>query len=213
LVFIGISPSSINNHPWGVAIVHNNKSKTRSTGGDTVFDHETRKMIYNHVLTYPGVSYLTLKNIYNLTAGTLRYHLEYLIKADRILVGIENGKRCYYPLKNDVVVSDQFGNRPSGYSLTKTQQKILNTIKQTPGITQKELIRKTNLSRFRVGYNINKFIELGFVKKSNNGKHVIYEYMTDELLKHEILLRLAMKLLNKEIDEKTFNELKDKLIG
>jgi predicted transcriptional regulator len=153
-----------------------------------------------------------LKNIYNLTSGTLRYHLEYLIKAERIMVDIENGKRCYYPLKHDVVVSGQIGNRAAVANFTKTQQKILNTIKQTPGITQKELIRKTKLSRFRVGYNINKFIELGYVKKSNNGKHVIYEYMTDELLRHEILLRLAMKLLNKEIDEKTFNELKDKLI-
>lgn len=170
-------------------------------------------MIYNHILTYPGVSYLVLKNIYNLSAGTLRYHLEYLVKAERILVDIENGKRCYYPLKNDVLISEAFENKLAVYNLTETQKRILNTIKDSPGLNQHELIKRTGLSRFTINYNINKFVEQGFVKKYNNGKEVNYEYMTDELLRHEILLRLAMKLLNKEIDEKTFNELKTKLIN
>ena len=52
---------------------------------------------------------------------------------------------------------------------------------------------------------------MGLIKKSNNGKNVFYEYMTDKLLRHEVLLRLAIKLLNKEIDEKSFNKLKKKL--
>ena len=170
-------------------------------------------MVYNHILTYPGVSYLTLKRIHNLSAGTLRYHLEYLVRAGRVLVELEKGKRCYYPLKNEVLMSDQFENKPAMYKLTGTQQKILNAIKESPGLSQRELIRKTSLSRFTINYNINKFVELGYVKKYNNGKQVNYEYMTDELLRHEVLLRLAIKLLNKEIDEKRFLELKDKLIN
>ncbi len=178
-----------------------------------VFDHDTRKMLYNHILTYPGVTYLVLKNIYNLSAGTLRYHLEYLVKAQRILENLENGKRCYYPLRNDVLLSNQFKNKLAGDNLTPTQRKILSSIQQTPGINQRELIRKTNLSRFTINYNINRFIELGLVKKFNNGKEVHYEYMTDELLKHEVLLRLAMKLLNKEISEAEFLKLKDKLLN
>jgi predicted transcriptional regulator len=170
-------------------------------------------MIYSHILTYPGVSYITLKNIYNLTAGTLRYHLEYLEKADRIMVDIENGKRCYYPKRHEVALSGQVASNQVRSNLNKTQQKILNAIKKQPGITQKELIKKTKLSRIRISYNINKFIDLGFVKKSNNGKHVMYEYMTDELLRSEMLLRLTMRLLNKEIDEETFNKLKDRLVS
>ncbi len=181
--------------------------------GDIVFDHDTRKMVYSHILTYPGVSYITLKNIYNLSAGTLRYHLEYLTKAERIHVNIENGKRCYYPIKNEVVVSKQFKNNLASHHLTQTQQMMLNIIKKQPGITQKELIRKSKLSRIRVSYNINKIIDLGYVKKSNNGKHVMYEYITDELLRNEMLLRLTLRLLNKEIDEKRFLELKAKLIN
>ncbi len=78
--------------------------------GDMVFDHKTRKMIYSHILNYPGVSYITLKNIFHLTASTLRYHLEYLAKADRILIDLEDGKRCYYPLKDELVDSKLYEN-------------------------------------------------------------------------------------------------------
>ena len=182
-----------------------------SPNGDIVFDHESRKMIYSHILTYPGVSYITLKNIFNLPDGTLRYHLEYLAKADRILEDVENGKRCYYPLKDEIEVSKLFENRPRSFKFSPFQQKILSIIKRNPGITQKTLIKKTGLSRFTISYNIRKFIDMGIIKKSNNEKYVCYEYMTDELLKYEVLLRLTVKLLNKEIDEKMFFRLKEKL--
>jgi predicted transcriptional regulator len=181
--------------------------------GDIVFDHETRKMVYNHILTYPGVSYNILQNIFGLSSGTLRYHLEYLEKAERILSCIETGKRCYYPIQNDIVVSELFKNKPQSYKFTLIQQQILSTIKRAPGINQKDLIKRTGLSRYTISYNLNKFINMGFVKKSNNANNVCYEYMTDELLRHEVLLRLTMKLLNKEISEATFLELKDKLIN
>jgi DNA-binding transcriptional regulator GbsR (MarR family) len=76
---------------------------------------------------------------------------------------------------------------------------------------QKELIKKTGLSRFTISYNMRKFVDIGLIKKSNNEKSVYYEYMTDELLRREIFLRLTIEFLNKEIDEKTFNDLKAKL--
>ena len=182
-----------------------------SPTGEIVFDHDARKIIYNHILAYPGVSYITLKNIFDLKDGTLRYHLQYLEKADRIMTDIENGKRCYYPLKNEIVDTKLYENKPRSFKFSPIQMKILNIIKRKPGITQKELIKNTGLSRFTISYDIRKFIDMGLVKKSNNEKFVYYEYMTDELLRHEVLLRLTMKLLNKEIDEKTFFELKEKL--
>jgi len=181
--------------------------------GDFVFDHDTRKMIYTHILTYPGVSYKILRNIFNLNDGTLRYHLEYLEKAERILPDLENGNRCYYPMQNEIGGVKLSDNNQKLYNYTEIQQKILTSIKNSPGITQKDLIGKTGLSRFTISYNMRKFIDMGVVKKSNNEKFVCYEYMTDELLRHEVMLRLTIRLLNKEIDEKEFFKLKKKLVG
>ncbi|WP_455392227.1 winged helix-turn-helix transcriptional regulator [[Eubacterium] cellulosolvens] len=179
--------------------------------GDFVFDHELRKMIYTHILTYPGVSYITLKNIFDLTNGTLRYHLDYLERADRIMSGVENGKRCYYPMNDDIEINKLFENRPRSFKLSVIQKRILNAIKHAPGITQKDLIKKTGLSRFTISYNMKKFIAMGLIRKSNSSKFVQYEYMTDAMLRHEVLVRLAEKLLRKEIDEKAFFSLKKKL--
>jgi len=163
-----------------------------------VFDHKTRKMIYSHIVNYPGVSYITLKNIFNISPSTLRYHLEYLTKADRILMDLEDGKRCYYPLKDELVDSKLYGSGSRVFKLSPIQKKIINTIRQVPGITQKTLIKKTGLSRFTISYNMKKFIDMGLVRKSNSSKFVQYEFMTDEQLRHEVLLRLTIKLLNKE---------------
>ena len=180
---------------------------------DVVFDHETRKMIYNHIITSPGVAFTTLKSLYNLSDGTLRYHLEYLEKADQILTDIENGMRCYYPVRNELVVSEQFSNKPRRYNFTNIQLRIIRTIKSYPGISQVELIRRTQLSRFTISYNIRKFIDMGLIQKTNNGKNVFYNYMTDEALRKEVQLRLTMKLLNREISESEFFELNKKLNG
>jgi predicted transcriptional regulator len=179
---------------------------------EIVFDHDIRRMVYNHILAYPGESFITLRNIFNLKNGTLRYHLEYLEKADRILSDLENGKRCYYPLNNEIEVSKLFENNPRSSKFSTIQQKILSTIKYNPDITQKNLVTKTGLSRFTISYNMKKFIDMGLVKKTYSEKFVHYEYITNESLKHEVLLRLTKKLLSKEIDERSFLELRDKLV-
>ena len=141
---------------------------------EVVFDHETRKLIYNHIITFPGVAFTTLKNTYNLSGGTLRYHLVYLEKAEQILSDIENGRRCYYPLRNEFMVTERFKNNPRTYNFTEIQLRIIKTIKNWPGISQGELIKKTDLSRFTISYNIRKFIDMGLIKKLNNGKNVYY---------------------------------------
>jgi predicted transcriptional regulator len=178
----------------------------------TVLDHQARKRIYNHILTHPGISYTTLKNILDLPDGTLRYHIEYLEKAQRILPDIENGKRCYYPFQNEFVDTQILDDRPQFHRFTEIQQNILSAIKRQPGITQKELQRRTNLGRFTIRYNIKKFIDMGYIRSTNSEKYVRYEYMTDELLRHEVLIRLTMKLINNEISEAEYLKLKGKLI-
>jgi hypothetical protein len=49
------------------------------------------------------------------------------------------------------------------------------------------------------------------VRKIPNGNKVNYEYIENKQLRFEILKRLLIKLLQKEIDEETFLELKRKL--
>jgi predicted transcriptional regulator len=173
-------------------------------------EHYIRKMIYNHILEYPGVSFSTLKKVHDLNDSTLRYHLKYLERAEWVSPQLENGQLHYYPYNSTERKSKSSTEHPT-HTLTQHQETILSIIKLHPGITQKELGDRTALKRFILTYNIPKLIDLGMVRKVNNGSKVCYEYITPQQLDHEMLKVLAIKLLKNEIDEQTFNELKRKL--
>ena len=168
-------------------------------------------MIYNHIQEYPGVSFSTLRKVHDLNDSTLRYHLQYLERGQKVSSNIQNGQLHYYPYNNvDKLATTSSSNIPT-YKLTSHQQHILNTIKNYPGISQKELGQRTSLKRFILTYNLTKLIDLGMIRKYNNESHVCYECITREQLQAEMLKVLAIKLLSHEIDEKTFNQLKRKL--
>ena len=180
---------------------------------EIVLDHNTRKLIYDHIIANPGVSFNILKTIFNLNDSTLRYHLNYLKKNKKISFGLESGNRKYYPhIDKGVVYSNiEDSDTVSVYKLSEVQERIISTIKNYPGINQKELIRLTGLKRLTLSRNIKKLLELCILRKIPNTNDVCYEYLGNEQLRYKILKRLLIKLLRKEIDEKTFLDLKRSL--
>ncbi len=184
------------------------------TKGDEVLEHETRKIIFNHILEYPGVSFKTLKKVLNLTNGTLRYHLNYLERAERICFNLEKGVRIYFPFNTINIFSEpDVGGvgKHRAIVLTNRQEQLLGIIKKYPGITQKDLVLRSKMNRFTLMNNLKVLIGLELIKKTPNGNNVYYEFITNEQLKYEILKRLVIKLLKKELSEERFLELKRKL--
>ena len=100
---------------------------------------------------------------------------------------------------------------PATIELSYTQEQIINTIKRYPGINQKELIRLTGISRLTLTNNLNKLMDLCVVRRLSGTSNVCYEYIDNGQLSFEILKRLVVKLLRKEITEREFLELKRKL--
>ncbi len=174
-------------------------------------ENQIRKMIYAHIVEYPGVSFSTLKRVYDLNDGTLRYHLNYLQRAQKIISKIEGGKLHYYPIAKKVIDSNLTNTNLRSHELTPHQEQILNAIKQSPGVNQTELMAKTSLQRHILTYNISQLIDLGIVKKNNHVRNVCYEYIPEELLQYEMLKMLTIKFLNNEIGEQTFLKLRSRL--
>ena len=50
---------------------------------ELVLQHDTRRMIYNYIVEHPGVAFNELKKVFELTDGTLRYHVEYLKRSGK----------------------------------------------------------------------------------------------------------------------------------
>jgi len=180
---------------------------------DAALENRIRRLIYNHIISNPGVSFLILRKIFNLNDSTLRYHLNYLEKSEKISIGVDKGKRNYYPFLDSRLVIENIedSNGIEIYELTKVQEQIISTIKTHPRINQKELMIKTGINRLTLSKNIKKLMGICIVRRIPNGNKVQYEYIPNEQLRYEILKRLLKRLLSGEIDEKRFIELKRKL--
>jgi DNA-binding MarR family transcriptional regulator len=124
---------------------------------------------------------------------------------------LEKGRRIYYPHHDTMVMIGHESDTNKDLRISNKQQKLLGIIKQHPGITQKELINRTGMNRFTIMNNLKKLIGLELIKKTPNGNNVYYEFITNEQLKYQILKKLVIKLLKKEITEEKFIELKRKL--
>ena len=181
------------------------------SNGELALEHSTRKMIYNHIIAHPGVSFNILKHVSGMNDSTLRYHLDYLEKAEQINFGPEKGKRSYYPHHDKRIVVRNDEETLGTYKLTQTQDHIANTIKHYPGITQSGLIKTTGIKRLTLTNNLKILMDLCIVRKIPDKINVRYEYIENEQLRLEILQRLVVKLLKKEISEQRFLELKRKL--
>ena len=178
---------------------------------DKTLKHRTRKIIYNYISAHPGISFSDIKNVLDLTDSTLRYHLDLLEKGEKIKSMFVDGKKSYYPVQRVIFEPLEDISRVKMHRLNRSQELIVDTISREPGITQKELIRRTRLKRITVSYNIRKLLDWGMIKKESRGRNIRYHCITDEQLHEEILKGLVVKLLKNEIDENTFLMLKRKL--
>jgi len=167
-----------------------------------VFEHKTRKLIYDYVQTHPGTNISVLKSFFNLNKSTLKYHLVYLEKNKKIRSEISNGKTCFFCLDG--------ANRPNN-DLTKTQSRIIAVVKEKPNITQKEIIRKTKKNQKTVSYNLNKLIEMDLIiKEESKGKNH-YKEKPKKNVRDQVMKRMIQMLLDNEISPEKFKSMKKRL--
>lgn len=177
-----------------------------------IIGHETRRSIYLHISMYPGVRFVVLKKIFGLKDGTLRYHLNYLEKKNMIETRLEEGQKCYF--RKEVGFLEDNNIPPTEVqSDRKKEVMILNVIKRHPGITQKELCKRSNLNRFTVIYNLRKLIDRGRIRVKREGRYVEYSYVSKVEMIKEIKRRAAIDLLKGRIDEDRYIEIMNSLDG
>lgn len=179
-------------------------------GGEAALQHKTRKQIYNYISTHPGVSFGNIRNFLGLNESTLKYHLIYLERAREITSKPEGRRRCYFCAhQQSSILRSQ--PRAAHFDLSGTQQRIVNLIRNRPGITKQDLISQTKLNRKTVSYNIDKLLEQKLIWQIKTENGIGFEYITKEKLRIEMYNQLLLKLLSDEIDEETFNRIKKKL--
>jgi predicted transcriptional regulator len=175
-----------------------------------VLNHRSRKMLYNYILSHPGISFGAIQKVFEMNSSTLKYHLRYLEKYNKIKSKHEGKALVYFcPGQTDPE------QRPASIAkinvLSETQHYLLNLIRNRPGITRSVLINISKLHPKTFSYNIDKLIERQLIWKVHNGSEVGYEYISEDKLRFEMYNQLILKLLSNEIDEDIFHRIKRKL--
>jgi predicted transcriptional regulator len=179
------------------------------TDESTSKSSEIRSRLMERISSRPGISHQELLKLLKQKEASLRYHLHYLEKQNRIHSKLLRGHRCYYPgMKRAQRENEENILR----HLSLTQQRILTIVEEMSDLTQKELVRALRMNRFIVSYNIGKLKELGLVRIRREGRVVRYQRAYPDDIKKEILRVLASDLLRGQIDEGTYRRLREKLI-
>lgn len=167
--------------------------------------HRTRQVLLERIRTLPGVSFSSLQRSFALNKGTLEYHLHYLERKNDIISKKTGRSRTYYSSAHD-----PFGT--IGWDgILPEQKRVLNIIRNEPGIDLSQLLQRTNISKPKLYRVISTLKEHRTIMEVENGKGTGYEFITNDDLLEEMLLELADRFMKGELDRETFLRMKDLL--
>ncbi len=177
--------------------------------GSLMRSNDKRRLIYKHILEYPGVSFQLLKGLFIMTEGNLRYHLNVLETEKKVRSKLMKRGRCYYPFDMTEMIKFK-GVDPS--NLSRNQARIITLLRDQGPLTRKEILTSINIERKELTGEIRKLKMNGLVLQEIQNGVKRYLFVTDEVLKRRIFRLLMVKLATRQIDEETFLALEEELL-
>ncbi|MEW6069677.1 MAG: winged helix-turn-helix transcriptional regulator, partial [Candidatus Thermoplasmatota archaeon] len=130
---------------------------------EELLDNFLRGQIYGYIKANPGAHYTLIKSELDIKNGTLAYHLNLLERQELIKSKMDATRRRFYP-------AEMKTNEEITY-LNKTQEAIINAIREKPGVSQKEIAKVIGVSPQVVNYYIQQLEEGGVIRVVQEGKH------------------------------------------
>ncbi len=136
-------------------------TKTRKKKKDHEYGY-IKGSIRGYVVGNPGESYNNIKRVLELPNGTLAYYLK-VLERERIIRSERDGfMRRFYPAKG-TITSDMI-------ELSEIQQKIKSIVQNFPGISQKDILTKLDISQQKLNYHIKLLEDARILKLERDGK-------------------------------------------
>ncbi len=125
-------------------------------GKKKILDHFVRGQIYGYIKVHPGDNYTTIKKNLDLNNGTLTYHLKVLEREGLIKSWTDGSRKYFYPQGVKIP-----GDGVKNSSIYDT---ILNSIKESPGISIKDIAAVNGISRQLANYHVKKLAAEGEIE-------------------------------------------------
>jgi len=134
---------------------------------EDVLDQFVRGQIFGYIKTNPGVHYNQIRRGIDVKNGTLSYHLSVLEKTELIKSRREGLRyRVFYPTGMKFPKNERF-------RLTEFQIRILDLIKETEGMTQKEIALKMDKKPQTINYNIKVLSQANLIDVIKKGRKTV----------------------------------------
>jgi len=115
----------------------------------------------------PGEHFNAIKRALDLNIGTATYHLDVLSRSGLVTSRQDGIYKRFYPTNVPIPPSD-------GGGISEVQQRVLTVIKDSPGITQKEIARLFGIRQSTLNYQVSRLEERGLISSEKRGRHVHY---------------------------------------
>ncbi|HLF07550.1 MAG TPA: winged helix-turn-helix transcriptional regulator [Thermoplasmata archaeon] len=129
-----------------------------------VLEHQRRKQIFEHLQANPGIHFRKVMQDLKVGSGVLSHHLHTLEREGLVTSKRNAGKRVFYPIGVRMEVPKD------------VKEKIVDEVKQAPGITQAEVATKLNISRMLAHYHVRSLVEEKRIRveHDDNGRVSMY---------------------------------------
>lgn len=127
----------------------------------SLLDHAVRKKIYDCIRDNPGIHYRELQRSVELPSGMLAHHLNMLEDNDFIKSKQDSRYRRFY----------LFDEKPGiKFQLSEIQEKIMDSIRNSPGITISDISTQVGSSRMVVNYHTKILDDAGLIYLEKEGR-------------------------------------------
>jgi hypothetical protein len=133
-----------------------------------ILDHKTRRSLYDLICSYPGIGLFGLVELTGKNENTIRYHLD-RIAEEHVITIITVGKSFHF-FENHKKYSNEEQQFLSRFSSGQSGR-ILQTIRDHPGITRRELATILRVASPTVTRTVQLLAREGYIRLEREGRY------------------------------------------
>lgn len=132
-----------------------------------MLDNKVRASVFEHVKANPGAHPSAIAETLGLGWGTIVYHLARLEDASLVTTREAHNRKCYFAVGGDL---DNAGRTAVAAMSTDKARAIVDILRASPGISQKELAEKLGISQALASWHIKRLIASGVLVSTRAGR-------------------------------------------
>lgn len=132
-----------------------------------MLDNRVRNSVYEHVKANPGAHPSRIADALGLGWGTVVYHLARLEESSLLTARAAHNRKCFFAVGGEL---DNEGRNAVAAMSTDKARAIVDVLRGTPGLSQKELAEKLGMSQALTSWHVKRLVTSGVLVSTRAGR-------------------------------------------